>query len=214
MAEQIKATPFGMGPSPTHAFEIWGLTGGIASGKSMAGRYFEEAGFPVLDADALSRELSAPGGAAHDKIVARFGTADRAKLREIVFKDVGARRDLEAILHPLIGQESIKRMHAMAEAMTSQGKKAHVIYEATLLVETGRYRQMSGLIVIDAPSAMRRARMIERDGSTPEMADRILAAQLSDEERRKAATVIIPNTGTPEDLRTAVQNFIRQQGWA
>jgi dephospho-CoA kinase len=184
---------------------VWGLTGGIASGKSLAARYFAEAGIPVLDADALSRELSAPGGAAHGKILARFGTADRAKLRTLVFQDTSARRDLEAILHPLIQKESLLRLKALAAPI--------VLYEAALLVETGRYRDLAGLLVIDAPRDLRRARLLQRDGCTPELADQILAAQMSDEERSQAATAVISNCGTPEELRAAIHRFIKQKPW-
>lgn len=193
------------------AYEVWGLTGGIAAGKSAAARIFEEQGFPVLDADALSRELSAPGGAAHAAIVRRFGTADRAQLRQIVFADPAARKDLEAILHPMIVAESQARLARLAQAYSGPGK-ARIIYEAALLVETGRYRQLDGLIVIDAPVALRRTRLISRDGTSPELADKILSAQASDAERQAAATVLIANTGSIEELRSHIIQWIGTLG--
>jgi dephospho-CoA kinase len=191
----------------TPAFEVWGLTGGIASGKSTAARIFAEEGFPVLDADQLARQLSLPGGAAHASILARFGTADRVQLREIVFADVAARKDLEAILHPLIQNESLQQMQTLA-AQAPHGRKARVIYEAALLVETGRYRQCTGLLVVDAPRELRRRRLIERDGLIPELADQILNAQISDDERRKVASFIIPTEGTIEELRALIKRWI------
>jgi dephospho-CoA kinase len=208
--------------SGKRVFEVWGLTGGVAAGKSQAARFFAEAGIPVLDADALARELSSPGGAAHDMIARRFGTADRHRLREIVFGDPAARRDLEAILHPLIVAESLRRMEALAQAAVSDrlaanpyagNKKVRVIYEAALLVETGRHRELDGLLVVDAPADLRRQRLIAREGIAPELADRIIAAQISDDERRAVATALIPNTGTLDELRQAVGEWIARSGW-
>src|SRR5271167_754127 len=98
------------GTKPNPSIEVWGLTGGIASGKSSVARFLEKAGLYIIDADQLARDLSKEGGKAHPLIVKRFGTADRAKIRETVFNDPKARKDLEAILHPLIGEESRKRM--------------------------------------------------------------------------------------------------------
>jgi dephospho-CoA kinase len=190
-------------------FEVWGLTGGIAAGKSAAARFFVEAGVPVIDADLVARELSQPGGAAYDEIVQHFGTADRGRLREVVFKDADARRDLEAILHPRIQGESLRRMKDVAQ---KTGRK-RILYEAALLVETERYRALDGLLVIDAPESVRRERLIARDGFAPELADQILAAQASDAERRKAATELISNTGTLEDLQAAVVGWIARHLW-
>lgn len=183
------------------AYEVWGLTGGIASGKSQVARFFNEEGIPVIDADQISRELSLPGGAAHALIIKRFGTDDRAKLRHIVFGDVQARKDLEAVLHPLIVAESARRMGQIAARHVGPGK-VRILYEAALLVETGRYQELNGLLVVDAPLAIRRDRLIRRDGVAPELADRILAAQASDAQRLAAATSVIKNAGT---LRNCVR---------
>src|SRR5699024_7823399 len=120
-----------------------------------------------------------PGGAAHPRIVKRFGTDDRNRLRELVFSDSVARRDLEAILHPLIQQESLRRMEALAAAHPPGAPKLRILYEAALLVETGRHRNFTGLIVIDSSPALRRQRLIERDGASPELADRIIASQVA-----------------------------------
>ena len=186
---------------------VWGLTGGIASGKSTAARIFQQdIGIPVVDADQIARDLSRPEGLAHAAIIKRFGTDDRVKLRQIVFNDPFARKDLEAILHPLIQQESLERISKIPP-------KIPVLYEAALLVETGRYQNLSGLIVIDCPVPIRRQRLIQRDGATPELADRILAAQISDEDRLKAATQIIQNSGSLEDLRLQIHNFAQKMGW-
>ncbi len=198
--------------------EIWGLTGGVASGKSTAAAFFEKAGIIVVDADKIAHQLTEPDGNAYPAIMRRFGTADRAKLREIVFSDPAAKRDLEAILHPLIQTESIHRVQLLAQAKfpngTESGKPLHVIYEAALLVETERYKNLAGLIVVDCPAEIRRKRLVTRDGLSPEMADKILQAQASDSERRAAATVLFDNSKTLDDLRKQVMEFITRQGWA
>jgi dephospho-CoA kinase len=199
--------------STTRDFEVWGLTGGVASGKSQVARIFSEAGIPVLDADLVARQLSQPGGAAYDDIVAHFGTADRGRLREIVFKDLDARRDLEAILHPRIQAESMRQMSLLAKAATRPGKKTPVIYEAALLVETGRYKDLDGLLVVEAPAEVRAKRLQGRDGSSVEVAGQIIAAQTTDALRKAAATHVISNTGSLDDLRQTVQAWIAQAGW-
>jgi dephospho-CoA kinase len=193
--------------------ELWGLTGGIASGKSSVARFLEEAGVPVLDADKISRELSSEGGRAHPLIVKRFGTADRAKLRKIIFDDPKARKDLEAILHPMIGEESRKRAAEVA-ARTPTGKKPVLVYEASLLIEAGRLSELAGLIVVEAPLAERIARLKARDGSDEASARKILAAQLSDEERRKHADHVIVNSGTLEELKTETLQLANKLGWS
>ncbi len=192
-------------------FELWGLTGGIASGKTTVAGLFEEAGIPVLDADRISRDLSVPGGAAHDAILKRFGTSDRAKLRETVFKDPEARRDLENLLHPLIAQESLKRAQALA-AQVNRPRRV-ILYEAALLVETARHKDLDGLIVVASDPALRKKRLSSRDAMTAEMADRMIAAQISEEERKKHAIYVIENHGDLEELRQAVQTAIVKLGF-
>ena len=163
----------------------------------------------MLDADQVTRELSQPGGAAHAAILQRFATADRGRLREIIFQDPKARQDLEGILHPLIVAESLRRMTELA---TRTGK-SHVVYEAALLVETGRYKDFEGLIVIESPEASRKQRLMQRDHSDASLAEKIITSQISDEKRREAATVVIENTGTFDDLRQKVESFIDSRGW-
>jgi dephospho-CoA kinase len=155
-----------------------------------------------VDADRISRELSDKGGAAHDPIFQRFGTTDRAKLRQIVFSDPQARKDLEAILHPLIQKESTKQIQKFGSGV--------VLYEAALLVETGRYKDFQGLIVVDAPREKRKQRLIHRDQCSPELAEKILAAQISDDQRRAAATHILENSGTEDELRSKIENLARE----
>jgi dephospho-CoA kinase len=183
--------------------DVWGLTGGIASGKSTVAGFFADEGFEIIDADKISHELTRAGGAAHDEIVKRFGTADRGELRKTVFADPAARSDLEAILHPKIRAESERRIKAAKHA---------IIYEATLLVETGRYRDFSGLIVVSAPQEQRLERILAREPSrsmTRELAAQILSTQLSDAEREAKATWVIHNDDSLERLREQVREITR-----
>jgi dephospho-CoA kinase len=168
--------PYGRG------FLVLGLTGGIASGKSTFAKILEALGAPVVDADRVARSLTEPGGAAHETVRARFGTTDRARLRELVFADPGARKELEALLHPLIARES----EALLREAATRSRRVPpvVIYEATLLVETGRYRDLDGLILVEAPRELRVERLLRRDSIARPLAEAIVSAQLSDEERR------------------------------
>jgi dephospho-CoA kinase len=88
-----------------------------------------------------------------------------------------------------------------------------VIYEAALLVETGRYRELDGLIVVEAPRAVRRQRLIAREGFSPELADRILDTQIPDETRRKASSELLENDGTLEELSVKVMTLIAKKSW-
>jgi dephospho-CoA kinase len=170
---------------------VIGLTGGIASGKSTVSRVFrEKAGIPVIDADQIARDLSKPGGRAAPQIEARFGTLDRSELRRKIFSNPVARHELEAILHPLIAEESRRRIDQFAEA----GAR-YAIYEAALLVETGRYRELDGLIVVEAPLEDRITRLMARDSVSRELALSMIQAQATDAEREKAATLLIQNDG-------------------
>jgi len=179
---------------------VIGLTGGVASGKSTVSKVLrEKAGIPVIDADQIARDLSRAGGKAAAQIQARFGTLDRAELRKKIFSNAIARQELEAILHPLIIQESKERIAQFADA----GARV-AIYEAALLVETGRYRDLDGLIVVEAPMEQRIARLMERDGATRELALSMIQSQATDSEREKVATLLIQNDGSLEDLEAKI----------
>ena len=183
---------------------VIGLTGGIACGKSrVAAILREKANLPVLDADQIARDLSSEGGAAAEAIRGEFGTLDRAQLRKKIFRDAAARSRLEAILHPLIRAESVREISDLARAGATLA-----FYEASLLVETGKYRDFDGLLVIQAPREARIERLMERDGSSREQAEAIIAAQASDDERREAANWVTENTGSLEELERAVLGLL------
>jgi dephospho-CoA kinase len=183
---------------------VIGLTGGIASGKSLVAKILrEKANIPVLDADRISRDLSSPNGAAESAILNAFGTLDRAQLRKRIFGDAGARAQLEAILHPLIRTESIREISDLARAGATLA-----FYEATLLVETGRYRDFDGLLVVEAPLETRISRLMERDAASRGQAEAVIAAQATDDARRNAATWVIENSHTTEELENRVLELL------
>jgi dephospho-CoA kinase len=176
------------------------LTGGIGSGKSAVAERFAALGVTVVDADAISHALTAPGGTALDPIAAAFGAEvlsaatglNRPLLRERVFADPAARRRLEAILHPMIRE----RMQAALAA--DQGPYA--LLAIPLLVETGQTDLADRILVVDAAEAVRIARVGDRSGLTPEAARRIIASQASREARLAVADDVIDNNGALEAL--------------
>ena len=204
-----------MNPSNLRSsYQVWGLTGGIASGKSTAARIFEKQGIAVVDADQIARKLSSEGGLASPQILKRFGTLDRKALRQIVFNDPQSKSDLEKILHPLIWNESLKEFDRVSELAQSQGTSLPIIlYEAALLIETGRYQSLDGLIVVTAPSELRMQRLIERDPVSPQLAAAMINAQISDDQRRAAATEILSNVSNLDELEEQILNLIKKRSW-
>jgi dephospho-CoA kinase len=180
------------------------LTGGIASGKSLAAKRFAELGVGIIDSDVIAREIVEPGEPALAEIVARFGREvlqadgrlDRAALRHRVFADPVARRELEAITHPRIRA----RMRELSEA-ASGPYHLHVI---PLLAESGRAAEFDRVIVVDCDPALQKARVQQRDGANETEADAILAAQASRAERLAIADDVLVNDGSPATLLAAV----------
>lgn len=179
--------------------KVFGLTGGIASGKSSVAGLFRELGIPILDADHIARDLRAPGGEARPLIEARFKTSDSKSLREIIFNDAGAKLDLEKILHPLIQTRS-------EDWFKAQGDRApYLIYEAALLVETDRHLDFDGLIVVVSDEENQIRRMMLRDSLDETLSRQILGSQLPVSEKIKLATHLITNHGSLEDLKNQVK---------
>jgi dephospho-CoA kinase len=187
--------------------QIFGLTGGIAAGKSTAAQIFEAAGIPVIDADQITQELSRPGGLAYPMLLERFGTADPQELRKIVFQNSANKKDLEDLLHPLIQEESNRRILQLSL------KHRVILYEAALLIETGRFKALAGMIVIDASAETRLQRVLKRKGMTAEIAQKILDAQMPSAALRPYGTWILENNGELADFKTQVQTFIRERHW-
>ena len=189
---------------------IFGLTGGIASGKSTVSRMLTELGEHVIDADLLSREVVRPGAPAVDEIravfgdaVVREGTVDRAALAAIVFSDEEKRQHLNAIMHPRIGAEFARR----TEEITAKGVE-RVVYEAPLIVENKLHLGMAGLVVVSIPESTQVVRLMRRDGITFAEAQLRLSAQLPLEEKLRAATWVIDNGGTLAATRAQVEELV------
>lgn len=184
-----------------------GLTGGIASGKSTVARLFRALGIPVVDADAIAREVVAPGTVGLATIVQTFGAdvlddagaLDRKKLGAIVFADESSRTKLNAIVHPLIAARSAELL-----AESDDLDVPYRIYEAALLVENGLHRMFAALIVVATHEQLQVARLMVRDALNEAAARARVSAQLSLEHKLEAADIIIDNEGTIESLEHGV----------
>lgn len=182
---------------------VYGLTGGIACGKTAVAGLLEGMGVRVIDADQLARDVVAPGQPALREIAAAFGarmlredgTLDRPRLGALVFGDDEARARLEAITHPRIREASLRAIVA-AQA----GEAAPIFYDAALLVEQGRERDFAGLVVVTCSPELQRARIVSRDGLSPEEAEARIAAQLPLAEKEAVADHVIRNDGTWAEL--------------
>jgi dephospho-CoA kinase len=185
-----------------------GLTGGIASGKSTVSELLAGFGAVIVDSDKIAREVVEPGTPGLAQVVAEFGPSvltesgalDRAKVGEIVFADEGARGRLNAIVHPLVGARSAE----LEEAGRAAGKL--VVNDIPLLVEVGYAPFFDEVIVVDVPVETQVERAISR-GMTEADARARIAAQASREQRLAAATYVIDNTGTLDDLRKRVREI-------
>lgn len=181
------------------------LTGGIGSGKSAVAELFSALGVTVIDADTISHALTASGGAALASIVETFGrqvittdgALDRSTLRERVFADPDARRQLEGILHPMI------RACMQSELAADPGP--YVVLAIPLLVETGQTDMADRVLVVDAPEALCIDRVGRRSGLSPEQVRRIMASQANRVERLAVADDVIDNTGDLTDLEPRVR---------
>jgi dephospho-CoA kinase len=184
-----------------------GLTGGIASGKSTVAQRFVELGIPVIDADESSRFVVAPGQSGLVELTKRFGAGvlgaggelDRRALRNLVFADPQQRRDLEAILHPLIRADMARRAGAAVGP--------YLVMAIPLLVESGNPGQVDRILVVDVDEDVQLKRVMARDATTLEQARAILAAQAPRAVRLKAADDVIVNSGTVSELQQAVDGL-------
>jgi dephospho-CoA kinase len=184
-----------------------GLTGGIASGKSTAAQRFIDLGVPVIDADEAARAVVAPGTQGLAKVIERFGSGiaaenghlNRRALRDLIFTHADLRRELEAILHPLIRADMEK------SAETAVGP--YVVMTIPLLVEGGARDRVDRILVVDVDGAVQLQRVMARDGSTLEQARAILASQASRSARLAAADDVLLNSGTVTDLRQGVDRL-------
>ncbi len=187
-----------------------GLTGGIASGKSLVADMFAELGAPVIDTDVIARQVVEPGQPALDEIVSRFGermidadgNLDRAAMRETVFANDADRRALEAILHPRIGAE------ARRQADLAGGDYQLIV--VPLLVDSQLRQFVDRVLVVDCEESTQLQRLLARDRESPDQARRILAAQASREERLAIADDVINNDHSIEHVRNQVLDLDRK----
>ncbi len=191
--------------------KLYGLTGGIASGKSTVSRMLRELGAQVLDADVIAREVVEPGTPGLQAVAERFpgvvgpdGRLDRVKLGARVFGDPKERAALNSILHPLIGQQFLLRTHALAQRGVER-----LIYDAPLLIENRLHEAMEGVVLVWVPREVQKARLMKRDGLDEAAAEARLAAQLPLDDKRQYATWMVDNSGSLEATRARVEEVWR-----
>ena len=190
---------------------VVGLTGGIGSGKSAAADEFARLGAAVVDADLIAHELTEAGGAAipalerifGKDVIGRSGAMDRRKMRERVFADAAAKRALEALLHPMIRDESRRRIEA--------ANGPYVVHVVPLLVESADYRKrVDRVLVVDCPEALQIERVRARSALPEADVRAIMASQATRAERLAAADDVIDNSGTLDALRRQVAALHRK----
>lgn len=190
-----------------------GLTGGIASGKTLVSDRFAHHGVPVIDADLLAREVVRPGTPGLNALIGHFGTAilapngelDRAALRELVFVNPPDRAVVDRTLHPRIRALSEERIEAARAA-----GHPYAIYAVPLLVETDQAARFDRVVVVDVPEDVQLERLLARDGSSEEQARAILAAQATREARLAVADDVVDNAGTIDATLARVDELHRR----
>ena len=183
---------------------VFGLTGGIGSGKSEVARRLRERGLPVVNADQLARLAVVPGSAGLARVVTAFGSEvltrsgelDRAQLAQRVFSDRSARRTLDAIVHPIVRELAATHFAELAQ----QGEPL-ACYEVPLLYEVGLDTTYTPVVVVSAPAALLRRRLATRDGLTAAQIDARIAAQMPLEEKVRRADYVIENDGSLAELQ-------------
>ena len=179
------------------------LTGNVASGKSAVLQLFRQWGATISDADAIVHDLQRKGTPVFQAIVRRFGREivggdgelDRAALGVIVFGDDQARRDLERIVHPAVRARTAE----LAEAARKQGVRV-MVHDIPLLFESANPDAFDRIVLVDAPEAVRRERLVRLRGLDPAFADRLIAAQMPSVEKRARSHYVLENDGTPGEL--------------
>lgn len=187
-----------------------GLTGGMASGKSSVAKALREEGIPIFDADACAHELTEQGGAALPVIARELGqqlvvngVMDRQAVAELVFHNAEAKKHLETILHSMIWEhaEAFFKKHAAAPA---------VVLDVPLLIETGWNKRVDEVWLVYIPVEEQIRRVMIRDGMTREHALARLATQMTTEEKKPYADVVIDNSGTLEQTLTRLAGEIKR----
>jgi len=187
-----------------------GLTGGIASGKSLIAKQIAHQGILVVDMDLLSKKILDTDPELQNEVKKLFGSPillgdqiDRQKLRNAVFNDKAKKAQLEELIHPRVK----KQFEELAIKAQKEGKKM-IICEAPLLIESGYRSHLDELIVVMAPLEARLNRLINRDAISEDLALKMIKAQVSDDERRKHASIVIENNSSVQDLEKKVDELI------
>ncbi len=188
--------------------DVYGLTGGIGSGKSTVAELLEEYGVPVVSADELSRVVVAPGSEGLRVVAEKFGPEivgedgglDRRRMASVVFRDTERRRELEAILHPRIRD----RFEQVLDALEKAGHEV-AVYEVPLLFERNLEGEMKAVILVTAPMPVRIARVRARDDVTETEVRARIAAQMDEDSKRRRADYIVENNGSLDELRREVE---------
>jgi dephospho-CoA kinase len=187
------------------------LTGGIGSGKSSVAAIFKELGAAIIDTDEIAHQLTAPGQPGARAIGAQFGSGylredgalDRERMRNLAFADPAAKKNLEAILHPMI--------RARVDSELKAARAPYVVIVVPLLIETGAYRELARrVLVIDCSEEQQIARVIRRSALAPDAVRAIMASQVSRGERLEHADDIIRNETSLAALRAQVSELHRK----
>jgi len=194
---------------------IIGLTGGIATGKSMVSSLLARHGSALVDADQIAREIVEPGRPALLAIVEAFGSEvltkdgalDRKKLGEMVFADHEQRKKLEAILHPEIRELMKHRI----EELEQRNPEQLIVADIPLLYESGLQSMFKEIIVVYVPRELQIQRLMSRDGLSVDLAEQRLLAQMPIEQKRELADWIIDNSGTSEQTENQVIAFLHRK---
>ena len=191
--------------------KVIGLTGGIATGKSTVSRMLAAAGAHVVDADQLAREVVEPGQPAWEAIVEHFGRGilladrriDRERLGDMVFHDPAKKALLDRIVHPAVFDAMARRLARLEK----EDPGGVAILDIPLLFETGKERGLDEVVLVYAPEAVQRERLMRRNGLSFEAAEARINAQMPIEEKRRRAAVVIDNSGDLEATRKQVERL-------
>ena len=186
---------------------IIGVTGGIGSGKSTVTDFFSSLGIDIIDSDIIARQVVRPNSTGLKKIQEYFGDSvinnkgelNRPKLRELIFSNPDQKKWLEALLHPMIRDETIKQLNS--------AQSPYSLYVSPLLIETQSFDLINRLLVIDVTEEQQIARASKRDNSSQEQIKNIITAQTSRKRRIELADDIIDNSGTIEETLKQTQNL-------
>jgi len=192
---------------------VVGLTGGIASGKSVVSKILGDLGALVIDADGVSREIMVPHTECWEQVVSSFGkeilredlTIDREKLADLVFKNPKQRAKLNSVVHPAI----MKRIEERLDTIKEKDPETIVVIDAALLIETGMYKRYDKLVVVYAGKEMQLKRLMARDGMSRDEAQRRIDSQLPLREKIKLADFVIRNEGSLKKTKEEVEKVFK-----